>query len=83
MKVTDYLEEFKEALNEQLEEDELRWGDTWRHRYKEGQESRIWEHIQTYFDQYFHASVPIPWMKIAGLAMIAWIRENHPEIFPE
>ena len=83
MKVTDFLEEFTKALHNQLESDELRWRDTWRHRYKEGQEARIWEHIQTYFDQYRNANVPIPWLKIAGLAMIAWIRENHPEIFPE
>ncbi|MHC4748331.1 MAG: hypothetical protein ACYTFW_00510 [Planctomycetota bacterium] len=83
MKVIDFLDEFSEALKEQLESDELRWGDTWRQRYKEGQEARIWEHIQTYFDQYRNAQVPIPWLKIAGLAMIAWIRENHPEIFPK
>jgi hypothetical protein len=79
----EHIPEFAEALQLQLYEDQKRWGDTWRHRIKEGQEARIWEHIQTYFDQFKHANVPIPWLKIAGLALIAWMRENHPEFIYE
>lgn len=79
--VWDYLQEFDKALQEQLENDEKRWGNTWLQRLPEGQEARIWEHIQSYFDQWHNAENPIPWLKIAGLAMIAWIRDNHPEIW--
>jgi hypothetical protein len=81
MHVWDYLKEFSEALQKQLESDEKRWGNTWLGRLPEGQEARIWEHIQSYFDQWKNAGNKIPWLKIAGLAMIAWIRENHPEIY--
>lgn len=77
--VWEYMPEFVEALKEQLESDQKRWGDTWKDRPEEGQEERIWEHIRTYFDQWKNAGVPIPWLKVAGLAMIAWIREFEEE----
>jgi hypothetical protein len=82
-RVVEYLDDFSAALDKQLEDDEKRWGNTWLQRLPEGQEARIWEHIQTYFDQYNNAEVPIPWLKIAGLAMIAWIRDNNPELYEE
>ena len=83
MKVWDFLPEFIDCLKEQLESDDKRWGDTWRQRNVGEQEERIAHHIRDYFDQYRHAGRPVPWLKIAGLALIAWIRDNHPEIFPE
>lgn len=79
--VWDFIKEFSEALQEQLEQDEKRWGNTWLQRGKSNQEFRIQEHIDTYFDQYREVGKPIPWLKIAGLAMIGWIRENHPELW--
>ena len=33
--------------------------------------------------EYPNADIPIPWLKIIGNAYIAWIREQHPESFPE
>ena len=83
MKVWDYLPEFVEALQEQLESDEKRWGDTWRKTDIGTHEERITFNIWNYFDQYRYGGTPIPWLKIAGLALIAWIRDNHPEIFSE
>ena len=81
MKPSDFLAEFVDALTLQLEDDNKRWGGTWLQRLPEGQEVRIWEHIQTYFDQFRNANVPIPWLKVAGLALIAFTRDNHPEIW--
>ena len=81
--VTDFIEEFTTALVGQLDSDRSRYGDTWLQRFPDGQEARIWERIQTYFDQFRNASVPIPWLKIAGLATIAWVREAHPEIWED
>ena len=81
MNVWDFMVEFTKALQEQLEADKKRWGNTWLQRIPEGQESRIEEHIKSYFDQYRNAGIPVPWLKIAGLAMIGWIRENHPELW--
>ena len=83
MKVWDYLPEFIEALQEQLESDDKRWGDTWQKRIRGGQENRIMANIDNYYDQWRNGGNSIPWLKIAGLALIAWIRENNPEIFPE
>jgi hypothetical protein len=76
-RVIDYLPEFIEALKAQLEDDQKRWGDTWKQRPIEGQEDRIFEHIASYWDQYRNANVPVPWLKVAGLALIAWIRESE------
>lgn len=80
-KTWDFLEEFSKELKKQLEADQKRWGDTWLQRIPEGQETRIEEHVKTYFDQFRNAGVPVPWLKIAGLALIAWVRENHPELW--
>lgn len=83
MKLVDFLPEFTEALKEQIEADEKRWGDTWLKRTRKGQEGRIENDYKDYFDRYYHANIPIPWLKVVGNAMIAWIRENHPEIWEE
>ena len=83
MNVWDFLPEFTEALQKQLESDEKRWGDTWQHSVRGGQENRIMANIDNYYDQWRNGGNSIPWLKIAGLALIAWIRENNPEIFPE
>ena len=79
--VWDFLPEFIEALKTQLKEDEKRWGDTWKKRIRGGQVDRIYAEFTTYRDQFENAGIPIPWLKIAGLALIAWIRDNNPEDF--
>ena len=80
-KTWDYINEFKDALTDQLVADDKRYGDTWLQRMQEGHEVRCEEHINTYFDQYRNAKIPIPWLKIAGIALIAWVREKHPELW--
>ena len=73
--VTDYLEDFCEALRDQLVEDEERWGDEWLKRPREGQATRIYDRIHQYrFQQ------DVPWLKIAGNALIGWIRDTYPEL---
>ncbi len=77
--LADFVEEFAERLKAQLESDQLRWGDTWRQRPRENQEARGMARFQDYYDQWKNAGIPMPWLKIAGEALIAWVRENHPE----
>lgn len=79
MKTWEFLNEFKSALHAQLIEDDKRWGDTWREREIGGQETRIFAHLADYYDQWKNAGMPIPWLKVAGLAFIAWIRETQGE----
>jgi len=81
IKTWHYIKEFSDALELQLREDDKRWGDTWLQRMPQGQEARIEEHIVGYFDQFRNVGTEIPWLKIGGLALIAWIRENKPEIW--
>lgn len=83
MKVEDFLYEFVEALKEQLDDDHTRWGDTWLHRSKGGQELRVKAVFDNYFDSWMYAGENVPWLKIVGNAMIAWIRDEHPELFPD
>ncbi len=73
--LTDYLPDFFGALKEQLESDEKRWGDTWKQYERDGQEDRIFLDYKNYYYQYKNAGVPIPWLKVAGNALIAWVRE--------
>jgi len=74
------MSEFTTALFAQLEEDHERWGDTWRQRDIQGQEERIFAKLREYYDQWKNAGTPIPWLKVAGLAMIGWIRTERPEV---
>lgn len=77
------LPETMEALDAQLESDQKVWGETWRQRPTEGQEDRIFYMFKKYKDQFDNAGVPIPWLKILGLAHIALVRQNHPELLEE
>lgn len=79
--VVDFLDEFITALRRQLKADAMRWGNTWFNRTKEGQEKRTRARYNDYFDRFEHGSVPVPWLKIVGGALICWIREQHPELF--
>lgn len=74
------LPAFVEALEEQLKSDEKRWGDTWMHRDREGQEERAFARFRDYWDMYERGDVPIPWLKIAGECLIAWVRER-PQLY--
>ena len=81
--VYDYIEDLSAALKTQLVSDELRWGDAWLHYTKDGQEIRILDEVDGYYSDYLEKGEPVPWLKIIGNAMIAWIREQHPEMFPK
>ena len=83
LRTWDFLGNFIIVLEEQLREDQELWGDTWKHRIKGGQEGRIRAEMDGYWDQWEHGGNDVPWLKIAGLALIAWIRETYPEMFPE
>ena len=73
----DYLPEFIKALENQLVDDYKRWGNTWKSRPIEGQELRCKARFDDYFDQFKNAGTPIPWLKIVGEALIAWVREQR------
>lgn len=81
MKVTDFLNEFTEKLATQLNSDHERYGDTWLEKTRADQERRMEIRISHYFDRFVNNKEPVPWLKIAGNAMIAWIRDEHPEFF--
>lgn len=95
VQVVDYLNEFMIALREQLLSDAKRWGDAWLDKKDvEGQEQGFLGKIVGYLNDFkresplsvpgnFEPSIPMPWLKISGYALICWIRENHPEILEE
>jgi hypothetical protein len=83
MKTWNFMPDFSKALTEQLKSDFSRHGDTWLELPRASQESRIEGTIADYFDDYYTKGTPVPWLKIAGNAMIAWIREQRPDIWKE
>ena len=83
IKVTDFMEEFVEALTKQLDSDYEHSGVTGLGLTKLGQEHRFLNLLDDYFYEWDMKGTSMPWLKIAGNAMIAWIRENHPEMFPK
>lgn len=82
-KLWDFIPEFTKAFEEKLKQDDLRWGNTWLKRTRKGQEERTINNYRDKFDKYLNGGQPIPWLSIIGDAYIAWVRENHPELFPE
>jgi len=83
LKLWDYMNEFVDAFTDQLKEDDKRWGETWLNRSRKGQEERIMHRFAEYYDEYLKNEEPIDWLKVIGNAYIAWVRENHPELFRE
>jgi hypothetical protein len=81
MKLTDFIDDFAKALKEQIAEDEKRWGDTWRHRTIEGQVDRMMARFVDYQDQHNKGGVPMPWLKVAGEALIGWARDNNSDYY--
>jgi len=77
-----FVNEFAASLREQLKKDEERWGDTWLHRTREGQEERTFQGMVNRMDQFRHGESPINWLQIAGDALICWVREVYPELSP-
>ena len=76
----EYFEnEFVPQMKKQLENDQKRWGDTWKKRPEKGQEMRIKARYNDYFDMFENASTNINWLKIVGNAVIAQARIDHPE----
>ena len=82
-KPIDFLDEFIDVIKENLDHGEIKWGDTWLHRTIGGQEQRIQQYINDQFDRFHYTGRPVQWEAIAGEALIGWIRENHPELFPD
>ena len=88
--LVDFLPEFFEAFTEQITADQERWGNEWLHRpieanedYK-SQDDRIFDRYDEYRDAVFTGLIrSMPWLKIIGNAFIAWIRLEHPELFPD
>lgn len=83
MRVWSFLPSFVTVLRSQLESDQMRYGNLWKEIPREGQETRIFNRFNSYFKEFAMEGTTIPWLKVAGLALIAWIRETYPEMFPE
>jgi hypothetical protein len=71
------------ALDAQLKDDFSRYGDTWLELPRKNQELRMMKTISGYFNDYLRERKPVPWLKIAGNALIAWVREQRPDIWKE
>lgn len=70
---------FLEVEN-QLTEDEKRYGDIWKKHglvfNDQSQEVRWFYKMRDYFEDYMNEGVPIPWTKVIGEAHICLVREK-------
>jgi len=77
--VDELVDTFSE-VDQQLSEDEKRWGDTWKERglsYNgQSQEQRWFLKMQEYYQDYIEEGQPIPWAKVMGETHIAMVRER-------
>lgn len=76
-----YLSEFFIELENQIHKDNERWGDTWKIRglVWNGltQEERFYSWMEEKYIDYKYNDKPFPWLKVAGEAMIGFIREKY------
>jgi hypothetical protein len=74
------LEVTSYEVEQQLTEDQKRYGDTWKERgliYNgQSQEERFFSKIQQYIYDYRENGTPMPWLKIIGEAHIALVRKK-------
>ena len=81
IRVLDYLEEFTKAIFDSLTEGEKKYGNAWLSPAKaHGVSFHSAHEIKTIFERFVVNDEPMDWASVAGYAMIAWIRENHPEL---
>lgn len=81
MELEEYIDEFVEELRVQLYEDGKRWGDTWKRRPRKGQVDRAIVRFIDYQDQYNFGERSFPWLKVAGEALIGWVRDKYPDTY--
>lgn len=74
-----FKNEFIPKMMSQLDYDNQRWGDSWMMLPPGGQELDIQKHIDQYFEYFTQFGKKVPWLKMAGYAIIAQAREDHPE----
>lgn len=75
-----YLPETMLLLADQLESDDVRWGDEWKQRPVWGQEERIVGRINQYYEVFLSLeNFSFPWLKVLGLAHIALVRSLHAQ----
>ena len=78
-----YLPEFLSDLQIQIEKDQIRWGDTWKKRPRKGQVDRVMARFADYQDQFNNGDKPFPWLKVAGEALIGYVRDKYPDTYHE
>jgi hypothetical protein len=74
-----FQEEFIPKMLAQMANDHDRYGDTWLMPYTEGMEGHIRGRYDEYFGQFEESGKPVPWLKVAGYAIIAQARQDHPD----
>ena len=79
-----YFPEFVLHLAAQLEEDDKRYGCTWKLRNREHQVGRFRPWVEDCFDKLEHGTMSdaekqVEYLKLAGNAFINWIRDTYPE----
>ena len=79
MKLINLIPDFMIELEAQLKEDEKRHGEKWKKLPREGQEKTIFPRFYSYNYQFASKGTPIPWLKVAGLALIAWTRDKYAQ----
>jgi len=77
-----FVDAFGEALVVELAKDTI-LAETWHILPCRGQEDHTFAQLEDFMAEYDVGDVPVPWLKIALLAMAAWVRENHPDLFPD
>ena len=74
------LDETFVAVEKQLMEDEKRYGNTWKERglvwNDQSQETRWFNKMKQYYEDFLDNGTPIPWTKVIGEAHIALVREK-------
>lgn len=83
LKYVNLISELDSTINDvenQLINDEERYGDTWKERglvhNDQNQEQRWFSKMQSYYTDFIEEGIPIPWDKVIGEAHICKVRKK-------
>ncbi len=79
--LTNYLFRFAECLGNQIEENGELNSMGWREIEPDELENEIFTRLERFWVEFSRDGIPMPWLKIASLALIGWVRANYPKTY--
>ncbi len=83
IQLTDYIFRFFEALARELDGLSEGPSDDWRSIPPDELEGALYSRLESFYVEFSRDGLPLPWLKIARIALVGWVRANYPKTYQE